>query len=336
MVETPLVTVLLPFYQAHRTLDRAVRSIAQQTFSGWQLILVDNNADAESKTIASHWTQRDNRVRVIYEPQQGIAHALNTGLRNVQTKYIARMDADDESLPERLQKQVDFLELNQEIGLVSCRCRFVSTSEQAEGYKQFVDWQNNILTPTEHAVNRFVESPLAHPSVMFRNGLVEKFGGYTTSNLPEDYELWLRWMERGVLFQKLEDELLVWHDSPQRLSRVHPNYSQDAFFETKMAYLARWIQSNIPADRRITVCGTGKAARDRSALLESHGIGKPLFTDVRRRGVDPQRFVPAADVGRNRALFFINFISSREVRVRIEALFREKGLMAGKDFILAA
>ena len=108
--------------EAIRTLHRAVESIVQQSFRNWELILVDNNADAATKAIAERWVEQDLRVKLIHESHQGVAHALNNGLKNVRTKYVARMDADDVSHPDRLQLQFDFLEQHPEIGLVACRC----------------------------------------------------------------------------------------------------------------------------------------------------------------------------------------------------------------------
>jgi hypothetical protein len=69
---------------------------------------------------------------------------------------------------------------------------------RSEGYALFVEWQNRLISHEEHFLSRFIESPLAHPSVMFRKNLIEKFGFYHTGTLPEDYELWLRWFDCGA------------------------------------------------------------------------------------------------------------------------------------------
>ena len=86
-----------------------------------------------------------------------------------------------------------------------------------------MDWQNQILSPKQHWVNRFKESPVAHPTVMFRRELIDEHGLYSVKPIPEDYELWLRWMENGIRFAKIAEKLFVWTDSSNRLSRVHQN-----------------------------------------------------------------------------------------------------------------
>ena len=253
-----MVSVLLPFrfqtpkrsgegVNAAATLDVAIHSIAHQTLRDWELLLIENTGSSpvragtdESASTALDWSSRDPRIRVIQEPAIGIAHALNTGLRHAKGLLIARMDADDIAHPDRLAKQVIHMKAHPEIGVLGTRTSFATTVEKSSGMQWFVNWQNAIITPQENFVKRFVDAPLAHPTVMFRKELVDRFGGYDTGPLPEDHELWLRWMHHGVHFAKLPEELLTWNDHRDRLSRTHPNYSVNAFFTTKAKWIAAW------------------------------------------------------------------------------------------------
>jgi hypothetical protein len=83
----------------------------------------------------------------------------------------------------------------------------------------------------------FVEASVAHPSVMFRRELLEKYGGYRDGPFPQDYELWLRWLEAGVRFGKVDAELLTWNDPPQRLWRTDTRYSVEAFYAIMCRHL---------------------------------------------------------------------------------------------------
>jgi hypothetical protein len=122
------------------------------------------------------------------------------------------MDADDISYPDRLQLQFEFFEKNPAIDVVASQTAFVSDIPGSEGFSIFVDWQNSIIRPEDHALYRFIESPLAHPTVMFRRKLIKKFGLYSTRAVPDDYEMWLRWMDHGVPFYKIPQPLLAWND----------------------------------------------------------------------------------------------------------------------------
>lgn len=329
------VSVLLPFRNAAPTLDAAISSIATQTFTDWELLLIDNASTDESPVIAQRWARQDERIRVITEPAIGIAHALNTGLQHAQGRYIARMDADDVSHPERLAKQAAYLDAHPEIGVLGTCTTFSTTVERSSGMQWFVYWQNAIRSPHEHYVKRFVDAPLAHPTVMFRRELVEQHGEYNTGPLPEDHELWLRWMDDGVRFAKLPEELLIWNDHAQRLSRTHANYSVDAFFSTKAKWLAKWLHRKLKG-RPVIIAGTSNICRERARLLEAEGIAISAFTDVKPREVPGYAFIPHHALPPSGEAFIVSFISQRGTGDRIAEFLASRGLVEGEDFVLAA
>jgi glycosyltransferase involved in cell wall biosynthesis len=279
------VCVLLPFRNAAATIDAAIASIAGQTFRGRELLLIDNGSEDDSASIARDWSHRDRRIGVIKEPTVGIAHALNTGLKHARAPLIARMDADDVSHHERLARQVVFMKTHPQIGVLGARTTFVSSAAESRGMQAFVERQNAILTPHQHYLRRFVDAPLAHPTAMFRRELIDGYGGYDTGPMPEDHELWLRWMHHGVRFAKLPEELLTWNDHAHRLSRTHPNYSVDAFFTTKAKWIAAWYGRKFRDHRPVIIAGTSELCRDRASRLEAEGMHIDAFTDVQRREI---------------------------------------------------
>ncbi|HRD52757.1 MAG TPA: glycosyltransferase [Flavobacteriales bacterium] len=329
------VSVLLPVHNSAGTLDAAIASMAAQTFTDWELLLIDNASTDEGPVIARHWADGDPRIRLLREPTIGIAHALNTGLAQAQGKYIARMDADDVSHPARLAEQVAYLEVHPEIGVLGTRTSFTSSVHEHRGMQAFVEWQNGIITPHEHYVKRLVDAPLAHPTAMFRQELVERHGGYSTGPLPEDHELWLRWMDAGVRFAKLPEELLTWSDHARRLSRTHANYSAEAFFATKVRWLAKWLLRTLNG-RPVIVAGTSKLCRERAMLLEAEGIAVHAYTDVKVSGVPGYAFIPHDQLPHAGEAFIVSFISQRGTGDRIAEYLASRGLMEGADFILAA
>lgn len=331
----PTISILLPFYQAVTTLSTAIESIVQQGFTDWELLLIDNNSSDGSRLIAEQWAANDEKVRVLHEPVQGIAHALNTGIAYARGRYLARMDADDVCSPDRLYKQMDFLKRNPAIQVVSCQCRFESEVEQSEGFAHYVQWQNSILTPEQHYLSRFIESPLAHPTVLFEKQLIGLYGGYSTAPLPEDYELWLRWMSKGVRFAKVPEILYTWNDLPARLTRVHEHYSPMAFSKVKAQYLADWISKHVAREKQIVVCGTSKVCLERLALLEAEGIFVHGVTDVRTRHIAGRIYVPPAALASTDQYFVLNLISKRGVNDAIRSYLTGLGYEEGKGFLLA-
>ena len=329
------VTILLPFRNAAHTLDAAIASIAQQTYREWHLLLINNASTDEGASIAQEWSRRDPRIKVIEEQNIGIAHALNSGLKQATAPLVARMDADDIAHPERLARQVAYMEKHPEIGVLGTRTAFATTVEKSSGMAWYVEWQNAILTPHDHYVKRFVDAPLAHPTVMFRRSLVEQYGGYSTEPLPEDHELWLRWMDAGVRFAKLPEALVTWNDHAERLSRTHPNYSIDAFFRTKAKWLARWIRRKAP-DKPVIIAGTSGLCQARTALLEAEGVVVTAYTDVKPRLVPGYSFIPHDALPPRGEALIVSFISQRGTGDRIAMYFTGLGLVEGEDFLLAA
>lgn len=334
------VSVVLPVYNAEDTLDRAVESILQQTEEDFQFVIVDDgSADSSAKHIKK-WAERDGRIFPIFNEHQGIVPALKAGIQKTDGRYIARMDADDISLPSRLKRQADFLDQHPDIGVISCQVEHLGDQDKQKGYARYVDWLNELTSQAKISINRFIESPLVHPSVMFRTHLVDKHGGYRNGRFPEDYELWLRWLQQEVRMAKIPDVLLKWRDQPDRLSRTHKRYSVEAFYKTKAKYLAHWLAEHNPHQPDVLIWGAGSSSRKRAELLTQHGIRIAQYIDV-----DPNKIgqkihgrtvLSYQEIPQKDKCFIISFVGNRGVNEEIAAHLNNRGYILGKHFIFAA
>lgn len=334
----PTISVILPVRNAVTTIARAVASVQAQTHGDWELIAVDDGSTDGTREWLRRAAESDPRIRVVEQPAHGLVSALNAGLAVARGRFIARMDADDECHSERLAAQADWLETNQETGLVSCLVGYGGDRAANAGYALHVDWLNSLVTPEQIALNRFVEAPLAHPSVMFRHELVERHGGYREGDFPEDYELWLRWLDAGVAMAKVPRELLTWHDTPGRLSRTDPRYDPEAFFRVKAEYVARHLGRN--GHREVWIWGAGRPTRKRVAHLAVHGvrIAGYIDVDVKKTGkmvggvpvIGPEGLPPPG----NRLV--LGYVSSRGARELIRAELTRRGYVEGRDFLMCA
>ncbi|MBL7922816.1 MAG: glycosyltransferase [Bacteroidia bacterium] len=328
------VSVLLPFCREGEWLLSSVESILKQSIVDFELILTGNDADTHTQAIAASLAAGDPRILLCDESKKGIAHALNKGLSLAKGKYIARMDADDFSLPDRLLKQFKFLESDPSALVVATQTASHPEGPPGKGFHHFMNWQNNLVSPEDHWKNRFVESPLAHPTVFFHRSLYERYGGYLTDGSPEDYELWLRWMEQGISIQKIPEALLLWRDHDLRLSRTSAEYTQDAFFRMKSAYLCRWIRQNIP-ERKIIVCGAHALNRKRVKILEEHAIQIHGYTDITERSATGKAFYPALQLKPSGEFFYLSLVSGRGKGDEIRLFLNSRGLKEEEDFLIA-
>jgi glycosyltransferase involved in cell wall biosynthesis len=194
MADRPSVSVLMPVYNGELTLSEAVGSILAQSFTDFELLVIDDGSTDGSLRILKSFAERDPRVRIVSRPNTGIAGALNDAIQHARGEFFARMDADDVSLPERFEKQVAFLREHPDCVLLGSRVLLV----EPYGTPMYVTDHE-----TEHAriaeqLLRGIGWAVVHPSAMMRADAVRRTGGYRADRVPiEDLDLFLRLCEIG-------------------------------------------------------------------------------------------------------------------------------------------
>ncbi len=343
MPARPSISIVLPVFDAAATLPRALDSIHAQTLTDWELIAVDDGSTDASPRLLDRARALDPRIRVVSLPHAGIAPALNAGIAAAQAEFVARMDADDECLPTRLERLAATLQSDPELGLVASLVEYAGDRESHAGYAAHVDWINSVCTPEDIRLQRFVESPFAHPSVAFRRATVSRLGGYRDGPFPEDYELWLRWMEAGVPMTKLPEVLLRWTDHSQRLSRADPRYSADAFYRLKAVYLARWLHHHLNPGRSLLVWGAGRLTRRRVDFLATQGFPPTAFIDIDpdkqglpRHGREVWAPDRLATLPPDERPFVLGYVANRGAREQQREFLTRLGWKEGTDFLFAA
>jgi glycosyltransferase involved in cell wall biosynthesis len=192
----PRVSVVMPVYDAGEFVEEAVESIRRQTFCDFELICVDDGSTDGSDCILEWLAADDGRIRVIRQKNSGVATALNRGVAEAAGELIARMDADDVAIPERLAAQVAFLDANPEVVCVGTRQRYIDPAGTVWGESD---------QPTDHAdiEAKLLEgwgAAIQHPSATFRKSAFDQVGGYRKAfESIEDLDLFLRLATVGEL-----------------------------------------------------------------------------------------------------------------------------------------
>lgn len=186
MMSKPKVTVLMSVYNGERFLKEAIDSILNQTYQDFEFLIIDDGSNDGSREIIQ--TYKDQRIRFVNnEGNIGLTASLNKGLKLAQGQYIARMDADDVSFPQRLQMQVEFLDRNHEVALLGAWAEVVD-----DNGKIINTWRY----PTKDCALRWrllTRNCLVHSSAIYCKDKVLDVGGYNSAiTYAQDYELWTK------------------------------------------------------------------------------------------------------------------------------------------------
>jgi len=333
----PSVSVVMPVFNAEDTVKSAVNSILHQTLEDLQCLVINDGSIDNTINVLKQFS--DPRLKVITIDHTGIVQALNTGLAAAEAPLIARMDADDTCHLERLALQKQYMDENPATGLVSCKVEYLGNQSTQRGYGLYVSWLNKNLKEPDIKRAMLIESPIAHPSVMFRKQLITSFGGYRSGHFPEDYELWLRWAMADVKMEKLTKTLVSWHDPPNRLSRTDSRYSPEAFFQVKIPYLLRTLRKGNKHYPRVNIWGAGKLARKKSRLLKKHGLVIDSFIDIDPKkignAIDGIRIISPISLQLPLTAPILSLVSSRGAREKVCHFLLNHGYHEGSDFFIA-
>jgi glycosyltransferase involved in cell wall biosynthesis len=337
MSAVPLVSVLLPVRNARATLAECLRSLSRQTMKDYEVIAVDDGSGDGSREILARASATDRRVRVVGAAGRGLASALNTGLDLARGLFVARMDADDIADPDRLLIQARRLISDPSTGILGCRVRLLGgLAHGSHGMRAYVRWLNGLLDHEAIVRDLFVESPLAHPSVMMRRPALRALGGYREFDGPEDYDLWLRAHRAGVRFAKVPEKLLFWRDGPFRLTRTDRRYSAERFRALKIEALEG---SLLPPSRGVVIWGAGPIGKGWAKALGSRGHRLLAFVEVDPRKIGQDLLgAPVLSVAEARLFgpLHLAAVGLKGAREKIRAEAARLGLLEGRDLLAVA
>ncbi len=339
MTTRPAVSVVLPVFAARRFLPACLTSLRRQTLRNYELIAVDDGSDDGSADLLESWAEADPRIRVIRRRHEGLIATLNAGLARCRAPLVARMDADDVAHPRRLELQRDWLGAHPGAGVASSLVRHIPSHRVATGFRIYERWLNGLVTHEAMMRERFVESPLAHPSVMVRRRILEDAGGWRDAGWPEDYDLWLRLAQRGIRFGKVRQVLYFWRDHAGRLTRTDRRYSVERFLKAKAFFLLR---GPLAGHKPVILWGAGQTGRRLSKHLLRGGASIVAFIDIDPakigRTVRGIRVHAPDDLSglRTPATVVLAAVASRGARALIRDRLEAMGLVEGRQFYCVA
>jgi glycosyltransferase involved in cell wall biosynthesis len=266
----------------------ALRSLLNQTFKDFELVIVDDASTDDSFSILKSFERRDDRVRVIRNRENlGIARSLNVGLEVCGAPLVARADADDVYEPERLTRQIEFMHRKSNVGLLSSNVYIIDQKSQVIDRTQY---------PETHEEIRFCMNytcPISHPAVMLRREILESAGGYDPKfSWVEDVELWNR-LVRRTRFANLANPLVRYRRHNKSVTSKRPQSGDQSFLEIRRDLLADYLGEEVSlneADALHLLLRQKSSKHSEVIVRRGIRIGKSLQEELQYRGHDQLRY----------------------------------------------
>lgn len=332
----PAVSVLIPAYNASRTLADALRSVLRQSDPDWECLVVDDGSTDSTASLARDFAARDSRFRLLALPHGGIVPALNAGLAECRGELVARLDADDLMQRRRLERQRAALEARPDWAGVGCHVRFFPRAGMTEGLKSYERWLSSMHDARDVRREAYIECPLAHPTFMLRREVLASVG-YEDAPWPEDYDLVLRLLGAGHELGVVPARLLHWRDGGGRLSRTSARYSIAAFTACKAEYLARGFLAHT---ERYVLWGFGATGKALAGALAARGKHPSAIVELHPgrlgqliRGV---RVIPPEALPDLPRLPLLVSVSGLVPRSEIRAALGNMSFVEQRDYVVCA
>ncbi len=234
MINNPKISVVMPVYKEEpHVLKRAIDSILNQTFRDYEFIIVlDYPQNYDAIKLIEGIAKSDARIKLIINDKNlGVAPTLNIGIKSASGEYIARQDADDESLPDRFEIQINFIVSNNDIDVLGTAIDYVDENSK-------LIFRRIYHPNPEKYIRQY--NPLGHPSLMIKKEIFDKFGLYSEDEqfkYVEDYELWMRWYLKGVNFFNLKESLYRYYQNRANIKSMNTKIQLRNTITLKKNYL---------------------------------------------------------------------------------------------------
>lgn len=268
-MQEPLISILSPFKNSSQFLSECLNSIINQTYSNWELIIVDDNSTDSSHTIVASYAQKDKRIKVFKNTGHGIIDALKLAFTNSSGQLLTRMDSDDIMAPDKLEIMSKQLEAHGKgflaLGLVNYFCE----GTLGDGFSNYEKWLNGL---TENGINYteiYKECVVPSPCWMVHRDDLIACGAFDNNTYPEDYDLAFRFYKHGLKCIPNKHILHHWRDYDTRTSRTDEHYAANHFLKLKIEY---FLELDRDHNRPLVIWGAGFKGKFCAKLLKKNKV----------------------------------------------------------------
>jgi len=259
----------MPVKNATPFLKECIDSILSQSFLDWELLAVDDGSTDDSYEVLKYFASKDSRIFVFKNIGKGIINALRVAANNSHGDKITRMDADDIMPKEKLGELSRILDENGQGTLATGKVKYFSNEILGDGFKRYEKWLNKLCETDKHFDHIYFECVIPSPCWMVFAEDFNSCGGFQVDRYPEDYDLCFRYYQKKLTVVSSQKVLHLWRDSPNRASRIDPNYSDHTFLELKVDY---FVQLDYKNKQNLVIWGAGKKGKRLAKIFSTKDI----------------------------------------------------------------
>lgn len=273
---TDLVSILMPAKDVESYISACIQSILDQTYSDWELIVVNDQSSDNTHQILNDFALKENRIKILKNSGKGIIDALKLAYQNSKGNFITRMDADDLMSKNKIFELVNLLQQKNEVQVATGYVEYFSDNELGEGYKKYANWLNNLVDKESHFSEIYKECVIPSPCWMMRRKDFEFIGAFNNDVYPEDYDLCFRMYAHKMKVGGVAKILHYWRDYNNRTSRTSKHYADNSFLELKMHY---FLKLDFKKHKKLILLGAGKKGKQIAKILVNQNISFTWVTN---------------------------------------------------------
>lgn len=265
----PLVSIIMPVRNADPYLQDCLDSIFNQSYSNFELIVINDHSSDKSMEILLENKSRFNQVKILENEGEGIIEALNTGYEHINGEFVTRMDADDLMPSKKLELLLRALQNAGSNHVATGLVKYFKEGDLGDGYQKYEVWLNDLTKRAANFQDRYKECVIPSPSWMTSKEDFDRIGGFKTSRYPEDYDLAFRMFQGNLKVAGVNELCHLWRDHDRRASRNDSNYANNNFLDLKLHY---FLLLDYKTSFDLVLWGAGKKGKFLAQRLVQEGI----------------------------------------------------------------
>ena len=269
MMNSDLISIVMPIRNAELYLEECLNSILNQTEQNWELLAINDHSTDTTSTILQQFSEKDNRIKTFNNTGKGIIEALRFAYSKSIGNFITRMDADDIMPIHKLQTLKTALLTQGEGHVATGLVEYFADYPMGNGYLKYQNWLNTLTKTGSNFKELYKECSIPSPCWMVSRTDFEACEAFQPNLYPEDYDLAFRFYKYGMKVIPSNDILHLWRDYQKRTSRTDDNYADNTFLSIKMYY---FLTLEYQKEKTIILWGAGKKGKEIAKILIAKNI----------------------------------------------------------------